>query len=83
MGSTQAYHEPEFLREVWGLYGLGVLILFLRFATRLRTVGVRQSKGDDYMAIVVLFCYTADAVTGWSCPFFGYSGGREVVGAGS
>ncbi|KAI7670935.1 hypothetical protein KC322_g16075, partial [Hortaea werneckii] len=63
MRSTQAYHDDEYLREVWILYGIGVLIYFLRFCVRLRTVGVRHFQGDDWMSIGVLLCYTADAVT--------------------
>ncbi|KAK5127580.1 hypothetical protein LTR85_006920 [Meristemomyces frigidus] len=62
MKSTQAYHNPEFLREVWGLYGVGVAVLVLRSLVRLRTVGLRKFQGDDYIIIFVLFCYTADAV---------------------
>ncbi|KAH9818180.1 hypothetical protein Tdes44962_MAKER05374 [Teratosphaeria destructans] len=61
--STQPYHNPEFLREVWILYAIGLLVLGLRFAVRIRSVGFKGWQGDDYMAIVVIFCYTADAVT--------------------
>ncbi|KAI7530867.1 hypothetical protein KC331_g14438 [Hortaea werneckii] len=63
MRSTQAYHDDEYLREVWILYGIGVLIYFLRFCVRLRTVGIRHFQGDDWTSIAVLLCYTADAVT--------------------
>ena len=63
MTSTQAYHDTEFLKEVWGLYAVGVTVLLLRSAIRLRTVGLRGFQGDDYVSILVLLCYTADAVT--------------------
>ncbi|KAI7329371.1 hypothetical protein KC315_g6176 [Hortaea werneckii] len=63
MRSTQAYHDDEYLREVWILYGIGVLIYFLRFCVRLRTVGIRHFQGDDWTSIAVLLFYTADAVT--------------------
>ncbi|KXL43633.1 hypothetical protein M433DRAFT_43595, partial [Acidomyces richmondensis BFW] len=56
-------HDPEFLKEVWGLFGVGCLVLVLRFIVRLRTVGIRKFEGDDYLVILVLLCYTADAVT--------------------
>jgi len=63
MGSTQVYHDPEFLKEVWGLFGVGCCILVLRFIVRLRTVGISNFQGDDYISVLVLLCYTADAVT--------------------
>ncbi|KAK3678406.1 hypothetical protein LTR78_001703 [Recurvomyces mirabilis] len=63
MTSTQAYHDTEFLKEVWGLYAVGVTVLLLRSAIRVRTVGLRGFQGDDYVSILVLLCYTADAVT--------------------
>ncbi|KAF2163906.1 hypothetical protein M409DRAFT_25683 [Zasmidium cellare ATCC 36951] len=63
MGSTQVYHDASYLEEVWALFGVGVVILIVRFLVRLRTVGLRQFQGDDYMSFVVLGCYTADAVT--------------------
>lgn len=61
--STQVYHDASYLEEVWALFGVGVLILVVRLLVRLRTVGLRQFQGDEYMAFVVLGCYTADAVT--------------------
>ena len=61
--STQAYHDPSFLKEVWGLFGVGVAIMAVRFIVRTRAVGVRGFEGDDWVAIAVLLCYTCDAVT--------------------
>ncbi|KAF2217635.1 hypothetical protein CERZMDRAFT_22710, partial [Cercospora zeae-maydis SCOH1-5] len=52
-----------YLIEVWVLFGVGVLIFLARFIVRIRTVGLRQFAGDDYMAMLVLACYTADAAT--------------------
>lgn len=37
--------------QAW--YVLGTLILILRHAVRLRTVGLRGYQGDDYLSIVV------------------------------
>lgn len=63
MRSTQVYHDPSYLQEVWALFGLGVVVIVIRFLVRLRQVGLRQFQGDDYMAFIVLGCYTADAIT--------------------
>lgn len=63
MGSTQVYHDPSFLREVWGLFAVGVFIIVTRLLVRCRTVGLRRFAGDDFMSVVVLGCYTADAIT--------------------
>lgn len=65
--STQAFHDSSFLKEVWGLYGVGMAIIATRFVVRTRAVGVRGWQGDDWMAIVVLACYTCDAATVQLC----------------
>jgi hypothetical protein len=49
--------------EVWALYGLGMIILLLRFAVRIRTVGIRGFQGDDFFALLVIAFYTMDAAT--------------------
>ena len=49
----------KFLPEVWTLYSIGIAILLLRFATRLKTVGLRGFQGDDYMSILTVTFYTA------------------------
>lgn len=59
----QLYDDPAFLREEWALYALGALVILVRFAVRLRTVGLRGFQGDDYMAILVLAFFTMDAAT--------------------
>lgn len=61
MGSTQPYHDPSFLKEVWGLFGVGCFIFFLRFLVRIRAVGVKGFQGDDYIAIAVLACTVFDS----------------------
>lgn len=67
MSTTQPHHDPSFLREVWGLFGVGVGIMVLRFIVRIRAVGIRGFEGDDWTAIAVLLCYTCDAVTVQMC----------------
>lgn len=62
MLSTQKYDDPTYLRESWILYGIGVFVLLLRLVVRARIVGVQHYQGDDYLSLVVLACYTADAV---------------------
>jgi hypothetical protein len=42
---------------------LGSAVLILRLVVRLRTVGIRQLCGDDYITLLVLLCYVGDAVT--------------------
>ncbi|KAM3420108.1 hypothetical protein BST61_g3410 [Cercospora zeina] len=75
MGSTQVYHDQPYLIEVWVLFGVGVLVFLARFIVRIRTVGLRQFAGDDYMAMLVLACYTADAATVTiACEFFRAAG---------
>ncbi|RBR23972.1 uncharacterized protein FIESC28_03282 [Fusarium coffeatum] len=58
----QVENKPEFLVEIWGLYSLGTIILFTRYAVRLRTVGWRGLKGDDFFSLLVFLFYTTDAV---------------------
>ncbi|KAJ6442704.1 srpk [Purpureocillium lavendulum] len=44
--------------EAWTEYGLGVVILFLRFFSRWKTVGFKGWEGDDAFAILVLLFWT-------------------------
>lgn len=44
------------------MFGVGATVLIVRFLVRLRTVGIRNFQGDDYLAIVVLICYLGDAL---------------------
>lgn len=50
--------DDKFLPEVWGLYSVGALWLLLRFAVRLRTVGVMGLQLDDGFAFVALIAWT-------------------------
>ncbi|RDW67077.1 hypothetical protein BP5796_09826 [Coleophoma crateriformis] len=50
--------DPEFVIEEWSLYGLGAVMIMIRFAVRLRVVGWRHFRGDDCMAILVLTFFT-------------------------
>jgi len=45
------------------LFAVGATVLIVRFLVRLRTVGLRNFQGDDYIALLVLICYTGDALT--------------------
>lgn len=56
------YDDPTYLQESWILYGIGVFALLLRWIVRIRTVGLTGFQGDDYLSIVVLGCFTSDAV---------------------
>jgi hypothetical protein len=55
MLETSDSYIPEC--AVW--YSTGVLVIFLRFATRIRTVGLAGFRGDDYLCILYLALYTA------------------------
>lgn len=62
--STQVYHEGgSYLGEIWAWFAIGTIVLFVRTAIRLRTVGWRKLQGDDYMAIAVWLCFMCDSVT--------------------
>ncbi|EKG21349.1 hypothetical protein MPH_01341 [Macrophomina phaseolina MS6] len=56
------HDNPEFLPEVWTLYGIGVVVFALRFFVRIRTVGLSGFCGDDYFAILSVFFLTIDGV---------------------
>jgi hypothetical protein len=53
----------QFLEEAWSLYGIGITVLFLRFAIRLRTVGIWGFRGDDAFAFLLIAFFTLGAVT--------------------
>ncbi|KAF8866899.1 hypothetical protein BDZ45DRAFT_795355 [Acephala macrosclerotiorum] len=67
--------DAEFLLEEWSLYGVGVAVILLRFAIRIKTVGFKGFQGDvrnsqydlwrdkDYMSILTLAMFTRDATT--------------------
>ncbi|KAH8664126.1 hypothetical protein BX600DRAFT_512191 [Xylariales sp. PMI_506] len=56
-------NDPSFLDEIWALYGIGATILLLRFAVRIKMVGIKGFQGDDFFSILVLLLYTIDAAT--------------------
>lgn len=65
----QQYHDPIFLREIWGLFIAGTIVLLLRLVVRLRTVGFRGLQGDDYFAVGGLITY-ACATIAVRCVYF-------------
>lgn len=52
MGAT------PFQKEAWTEYGIGTLVLFLRYFARWKAVGFKEWQGDDYFAIAVLVFWT-------------------------
>ncbi|KAK1492308.1 hypothetical protein CABS01_11825 [Colletotrichum abscissum] len=50
--------DDKFLKEMWTWFGVGALVILLRFFVRIRMVGPRGLKGDDYTMLVTLFLYT-------------------------
>ncbi|RGP71165.1 integral membrane pth11 [Fusarium sporotrichioides] len=51
-----------FQTEAWIEYGLGTLVLLLRYFARWKTVGFKGYQGDDYFALVSLIFWTAELV---------------------
>jgi hypothetical protein len=47
-----------FQTEAWIEYGLGTLVLLLRYFARWKTVGFKGYQGDDYFALVSLIFWT-------------------------
>lgn len=45
--------DVPLLQEQWAEYGVGILVILLRFFVRGRLVGLRGLQGDDYMVVVV------------------------------
>ncbi|KAF2008696.1 hypothetical protein BU24DRAFT_381647 [Aaosphaeria arxii CBS 175.79] len=54
--------DSSFLPEVWSWFAVGVTVILLRYIVRIRAVGFRGFQGDDYIAILSLALYTADAI---------------------
>lgn len=61
------------LVEIWALYVIGSLIIFLRVACRWRMVGVRNFKMDDYIIWFSWVVYTIMSVASHIC------GGHESL----
>lgn len=51
-----------FQAEAWTEYGLGVLILSLRYFARWKLVGFRNWQGDDYFALLALVFWTVGSL---------------------
>ncbi|KAH6652430.1 hypothetical protein BKA67DRAFT_573979 [Truncatella angustata] len=50
--------DDSYVPECFAWYTVGVLVILLRFATRVRTVGLSGFRGDDYLAILYIALYT-------------------------
>lgn len=48
-----------FQTEAWTEYGIGSLVLLLRFFARWKTVGLKNWQGDDFFAMLSLIFWTA------------------------
>ncbi|KEZ44907.1 hypothetical protein SAPIO_CDS2254 [Scedosporium apiospermum] len=55
--------DTPFQVEAWVEYGLGVLILLIRFFARWSAVGFQGRQGDDYFAVAALIFWTLLLVT--------------------
>ncbi|KID79646.1 uncharacterized protein G6M90_00g017460 [Metarhizium brunneum] len=62
--AAAAFHR--FTVELWTLYGIGVFATFLRTYARIRAVGARNLRADDYLVWVGVAFYTAQAALGYS-----------------
>ncbi|KAF4974677.1 hypothetical protein FZEAL_8448 [Fusarium zealandicum] len=51
-----------FQTEAWVEYGLGTLVLVLRYFARWKAVGFKGYQGDDYFAALALVFWTAELV---------------------
>lgn len=54
-----------FQTEAWVEYGIGTLILLLRYFARWKAVGFKGWQGDDYFAVLALVFWTVRFV--FSC----------------
>ncbi|KAI6357917.1 hypothetical protein MCOR25_007527 [Pyricularia grisea] len=67
-----------YIVEVWTWYAIGIVIIALRHAVRLRTVGFRGYQGDDYLSFLATLLYTVDTTMGYLAY---YAGGNISVKA--
>ncbi|WQF88339.1 hypothetical protein CDEST_13353 [Colletotrichum destructivum] len=56
--NVQLEQDDSYLPEVWAWYAIGVFVILLRYAVRLRTVGIHGLRGDDYLALPYLVLYS-------------------------
>jgi hypothetical protein len=59
--SEEQANLSQFLPEVWAFLVVGYSVLFLRFAVRVKTVGIRGFQGDDLLVAMVVLLYGFDA----------------------
>lgn len=50
--------DSKFLPEVWALYSVSTIWIFLRYFVRIRTDGIRGLRSDDGLALVALAAWT-------------------------
>ncbi|KAF6811423.1 hypothetical protein CSOJ01_05715 [Colletotrichum sojae] len=50
--------DETFLREIWTWFAVGSVVILLRFAVRIRMVGPKGLKGDDYVMVLGLITST-------------------------
>ncbi|RAL05227.1 uncharacterized protein BO80DRAFT_421287 [Aspergillus ibericus CBS 121593] len=58
MASLDSAFQKSFARETWTLYGVGVLGAVLRFAARIRRLGIQNLQSDDYLMLFSVIWYT-------------------------
>ncbi|KAI0201501.1 hypothetical protein F4808DRAFT_128019 [Astrocystis sublimbata] len=51
--------------QLWTLYGVGVLVTFLRTYARIKAVGIRNLHADDLFAWVAILFYTSQTTLGY------------------
>ncbi|KAM0355961.1 hypothetical protein ACHAPU_000350 [Fusarium lateritium] len=51
-----------FQTEAWTEYGLGAIVLFLRYFARWKSVGFKGYQGDDYFALAAMVFWTIELV---------------------
>ncbi|KAI1339081.1 hypothetical protein F5Y15DRAFT_93416 [Xylariaceae sp. FL0016] len=56
---VQLPKDDSYVPECFAWYVIGTVVIILRYVTRIRTVGFRGFRGDDYLAVVYLALYSA------------------------
>lgn len=54
----QIMSVTPFQTEAWTEYGLGTVVLLLRYFARWKTVGFKNWQGDDLFAVLALVFWT-------------------------
>ncbi|ORY71421.1 uncharacterized protein BCR38DRAFT_492574 [Pseudomassariella vexata] len=55
----------KFIQEVWGLQGTAYLVVGIRYATRIQTVGWQKLAWDDFFMLLATLVYTAESVAAY------------------